>query len=194
MSEKRAKMTSGDEQLARESLRVGNLFAEAAANDHPSTEARAYIDGEYLRDAAQVERHGDLHADALDKALAKFWLGYVTSAAVKLRCAQLKQELGYADAAPVERLLIEHVVLCHARLGMVEHQHARATGGGWQTDSAHLAFCTYWDRRLTLAQKRFDRAVTTLARTRYLLARADAARAVAEQAQAPKPRAGLRVA
>lgn len=193
MREKRAKMARGDEKLTREALRVGNLFAEAAANDHPSAEARAYIDAELLRDAAQVEHHGDLLAAALDKALEKFWLGYVTSAAVKLRVEQMKKDFGHAEASPVERLLIEHVVLCHARLGMIEHQHARATRG-WQTDSAHLAFCTYWDRRLTLAQKRFDRAITTLARTRYLLARADAARAVAEQAQAPKPRAGLRVA
>jgi hypothetical protein len=182
----RAKVTGGDEKLTREALRVGNLFAEAAAKDHPSAEARAYVDGELMRDAAQVERHGDLLADALDKALAKFWLGYVTSAAVKLRCAQLKQEMGHAEASPVERLLIEHAVLCHARLGMIEHQHARATQG-WQTDSAHIAFCAHWDRRLTLAQKRFDRAITTLARTRALLARADLARTQADRAQRHTP-------
>lgn len=159
-------------------LRDAALVAEAICQDFPSTEARALIDAEHS-EAQAVERDGGLLGYALDSALTGNSLGYVTTSAIKLRAAQFKQGLGYADASPAEQMLIEHVVLCHARLGVVEWLHALATQGAHNRDAG-----LYWEQRLTMAQKRFDRAMITFARTRALLARADAARAQATAAEA----------
>jgi hypothetical protein len=155
------------------------LAAEACCKDFPSAESRAYVDGKLDTDPVWTNRHGNLMIDALDRALSGHHLGYASIEPAKRRAEQLKQEMGYADASAVERLLIEHIALCHARLAVVERLHALQTQGTHDRDSG-----LYWERRLTGAQNRFDRAVTTFARTRALIARADAARAEAERAQA----------
>ena len=72
-------------------------------------------------------------------------------------------------------MLIDHAVLCHVRLGMMEHLYSRNTLG-------RMDVAEHYERRLTLAQHRFTRAVTALARVRGLLARADAAREAARKA------------
>jgi hypothetical protein len=145
------------------------MFAEAMFKDEPSAEAKAHVDAELDADPDAWRKHGDLARDAMELGFKKFWLGYVTKAGVLRGAEMLKQDFGFNEASPVERLLIEHTVLCHVRLGMVEHQYSRNTTG-------RMDIAEHWERRLTLAQKRFTRAVTALARVRGLLARAEAAR------------------
>jgi hypothetical protein len=160
------------------------LIAEAVCKDFPSQEARAFIDAQHDSEPQTLARDGDLMARALDSALDGNHLGYATISAAKLRAKQLKAGLGYADASTAEQMLIEHAVLCYARLGVVERLHAYATRGSHDPASG-----IYWDRRLTMAQKRFDRAMTTLARTRALLARAEMATQTASKLRAVGTRA-----
>lgn len=159
-----------------EMMRSARLWAEAAFKDEPSPEAKAHVDADLSADTEAWRRHGDLTREAMEQGFKKFWLGYVTKASVMRGAELLKQELGFEDASPVERLLIEHSVLCHVRLGMVEHLYSRNTLG-------RMDIAEHWERRLTLAQKRFTRAVTALARVRGLLARAEAAREAASRAR-----------
>jgi hypothetical protein len=86
---------------------------------------------------------------------------YRTKKGVMVAAEALKAELGFAEASPVERLMIDHAVMCHVRLGMVEHLYSRQT-------SARADVIEHWERRLTLAQKRFNRAGESLARVRRL--------------------------
>jgi hypothetical protein len=106
--------------------------------------------------------------------------GYVLSnaptpeATMQLWCqrqASVREELGYDDAPPLEKLLIEHVALCHLRLAVVELNHQQFTKG-----SHTLTAGVYWDRRLSAAQRRFTRAAVQLARVRKLRAEAERAR------------------
>jgi hypothetical protein len=129
------------------------------------------------REPDEWRKGGDLQADALDHALRGFWLGYYTKASVQRGVEWFKQGLGYAEASPAERVLIEHAALCHARLGMIEHLYSRRT-------SERMDVVEHYEKRLTLAQRRFTRAVETLARVRALLARAESAREAAERAKA----------
>jgi hypothetical protein len=115
--------------------------------------------------------------EAFDKAFKGFWLGYYTKASVRQAAELLKRELGYEEADVAERVLIDHAVLCHVRLGMIEHLYSRHTSGAYRVDMAE-----HFERRLTMAQRRFTRAVTTLARVRALLARAEQAREQARRA------------
>lgn len=75
------------------------------------------------------------------------------------------------EQGQAERMLIDHVVVCDVRLSVVELLHASALSG-----SHSLAVGDYWERRLTLTQRRFERAMVTLAKTQASLARAEAAR------------------
>ena len=153
------------------------LFAEACAKADPSPEARAYIDGRLEEDPEFWRRRGDLHADAFELAFEKFWLGYYTKASARKGAELLKAELGHAEASPAERVLIDHAVMCHVRLGMVEHLYSRNASG-------RLDIIEHYEKRLTMAQRRFTRAVETLARVRALLARAEVARDAAEKSKA----------
>lgn len=175
MPKRAEKVVSLDEQKKAARLREAELFAEAMARDEPSAEARAYID-EWLRREPEKSRDvGDLHAQAFDLAFRKFWLGYYTKAGVRRDAEQLKRELRFEDATPAERVLIEHAVLCHVRLGMIEHLYSRNTSG-------RMEVAEHYEKRLTLAQRRFTRALETLARVRALLARAEVAQEQARKA------------
>lgn len=157
-------------------MHMAKLHAEACAKSEPSAEARAYVDSMLDRSPDEWRRHGELMREAMERGFKDFWLGYVTKAAVMRGAELLKAELGFEDASPAERVLIEHAVLCHVRLGMTEHLYSRNSFG-------RMDVAEHWERRLTLAQRRFTRAVTALARVRGLLARADAARESARKAR-----------
>lgn len=148
------------------------LFAEVMAKDDPSDEARAWYQKQLGSDPNEWRNLGDLMQEATDYALKKFWLGYATKESVKHGAELLKAELGFENASPLERLLIEQAVLCHIRLGMVEHLYSRQLSGSYRLDIG-----AHWEMRLTLAQRRYMKAITTLARVRALLARAELAEA-----------------
>ena len=63
----------------------------------------------------------------------------------------------------LERLVIDHIALCWLRLQMVEQLHvAKTSHDFWPS------WGDFWDRRLSATQRRFLRAVETLARLRKL--------------------------
>lgn len=77
----------------------------------------------------------------------------------KNRC----NDLGYAEASPMEKMLIDAVVLAWLRYTQVERSAASVWG-----DSHTLERGAYWDKRLSAAQRRYLRAIETLARVRRL--------------------------
>jgi hypothetical protein len=170
------KVTSIQDAQHAADLRDAKFMAEVLAKSNPSPEAKAYADARFDADPTWA-KYGDLTGEAMNYALDKFWLGYVTKEGVRRAAERLKQELGFEDASPVERMMIEHAVVCHVRLGMMEHLYSRH-------GSDRMDVIEHWEKRLTLAQRRFTRAVTTLARVRGLLARAESAKEAAERSQA----------
>lgn len=170
------KVTSIGDAKAATRERELDFTAEVLAKDDPSPEARAYCD-ERMKTDPGWQKFGDLTAEALEMGLRKFWLGYATKRGVIVAAEDLKAELGHAEASPVERMMIEHAVMCHARLGMMEHLYSRNTSEG------RMDVIQHWEKRLTLSQRRFTRAVTTLARVRALLARAQSAQNAANKSR-----------
>jgi hypothetical protein len=156
--------TKGDGEAER--LKLAEMYAEAMCKDDPSSEVREWFQQQLGSDPQEWRKWGDLMADALDKGLEKFWLGYATKESVKHGAELLKEELGYVDASPIEKLLIEQAVLCHARLGMVEHLYSRQLQGSYS-----LVVGAHWEMRLTLCQRRYMKAITTLQKVRVMLAR-----------------------
>jgi hypothetical protein len=146
------------------------FYAEVLVKDDPSQEARAWFQGLLGSSPDEWRNLGDLTKEAVDTALKDFWLGYGTKEAVKRGAELLKADLGFENASPLERLLIEQAVLCHIRLGMIEHQYSRQLKGSY-----HFNVGAHWEMRLTLAQRRYVKAITALARVRVLLARVELA-------------------
>jgi hypothetical protein len=155
------------------------FYAEVLTKDEPSEEARKWFQKELGSTPDEWRKLGDLTTEATEQALKNFWLGYATKEAVMRGAELLKTELGYENASPLERLLIEQAVLCHIRLGIIEHTYSRQLSGSY-----HLNVGAHWEMRLTLAQRRYMKAITTLARVRLLLARAE----LAESSAAAKRR------
>lgn len=109
--------------------------------------------------------------------------GAALSEAWGWRVDEMRREMGH-DAAPVvERLLIQHVILCWLQLTFIELKYAAVLG----SDGYTRAQGAHWDRRVTLAQKRFTRAIETLARTRAMLRAAQAIDERREQIRARTP-------
>jgi hypothetical protein len=78
-------------------------------------------------------------------------------------CADMRDKLGYKNANALERPLIEHVVLCWLRLYVTELRYEATMKG-----NITLTQGRYWEDRLSINQKRYLRAVETLARVRRL--------------------------
>lgn len=117
--------------------------------------------------------------------------GWNTSALVKESVKHgmevLRADLGFAQAPPLEQMLIEHVVLCWVNLHMVELVHNDRL-----TASHTIEAGLYWDRRLSTAQRRYTRAVESLTKVRALTAATRLIEARTEAASAAKRVSNLR--
>ena len=76
----------------------------------------------------------------------------------------LRAELGYAEALPVERSLIDEVAICWLRRYQAECRYAQAQKGRMS-----LAQADHWQRRLGARQRRYLRSIETLVRVGKLL-------------------------
>lgn len=88
----------------------------------------------------------------------------------KLELADLRDSLGFDAAPPLERFLIEQILVCRLNLYLLELNTATKLCEPHSTETG-----LYWDRRLTNAQRRFTRACESLARVRKLTAQTKAA-------------------
>jgi hypothetical protein len=87
------------------------------------------------------------------------------SESVKVGIDKLRDELGRSKATALERILIDQVALCKLQLDITQFEYA----GLLESGSVGIPQADYWERRLTATQKRYLRAVETLARVRRLL-------------------------
>jgi hypothetical protein len=160
---------AADEQIRKQ---FGEVFAKANKNEPKPADLAAM--------RKMLFAHPDLELWRQQLAPMIVAEGYVLSntpmpeATAQLWCQRqesIREELGYENAKPLEKLLIQHVTLCHLRLAVVELQHQQFTKG-----SHTLTAGVYWDRRLSAAQRRFTCAAVQLARVRKLTVEAERAR------------------
>jgi hypothetical protein len=99
----------------------------------------------------------------LDHILDKWGGSAAARIVMRADAERMAQRLGRDSAPPFERPLIDHIVTCWVRLQLVERDHVSNTAGAHSRDSG-----TYWDRRLSEAQRRYLRAVNLLAKLRHM--------------------------
>lgn len=73
------------------------------------------------------------------------------------------RELSRATDTALERSLVEYAAVCWLRLQWVDMAYSQKVKGGGDIDSLD-----YWDRHLSAAQRRFDKACMDLAKVRRL--------------------------
>jgi hypothetical protein len=71
-----------------------------------------------------------------------------------------RREFGYANASPIERVLIDAIVAARLRLAVVEH--------GYADKGFNMATSAHWESLINNAQFRLLRAVESLARLQRL--------------------------
>lgn len=107
---------------------------------------------------------GDTARLASDKAVDQWNTTALVKESTKRGMKALREELGYETAAPMERMLIEQVILCWVNLNIMELVHNDRLAGNHVAEDG-----LYWDRRLSSAQRRFTHACNSLARVRKLM-------------------------
>lgn len=88
--------------------------------------------------------------------------------AVAEHCSQLKLQLGYDSSNPIERAMIDHVVVCWLRQAETEMRYESLMN----ESSVTLTRQEHWEKRLAMTQQRYLRAVESLAKVRRLLSSA----------------------
>lgn len=82
---------------------------------------------------------------------------------------EMKTELGYHSSTFVEKLLIDEIVMRWLRLALADNAYTV------NTERTHsISDGIYHEKRVTLAQKRYLKAIDTLARVRKMIAQTQA--------------------
>jgi hypothetical protein len=103
------------------------------------------------------------------------------------RLHALREELGREDAPRAEQLLIDHAVVCWLRLSLLE-----VFAGQVLNESMTLPKAMFYEKRLEVAQRRFTRALESLAKVRALTAATRLMESRTEAARAAKTVNSLR--
>lgn len=159
-SERRAVDELPPEGLSKEEAlawaeKVQDALAKAREGD-PSK-----INPFYDRNAALVQFIGDQMLRA-EKDILKYW--GEAGKGPEMYLESMRDELGYATAGGLQRLLIDRVVVCWLRVQQAEHIRTSKDKEGVGIQSSR-----YFDRRLEMAHKSFLSACKTLAQVRKLL-------------------------
>lgn len=111
---------------------------------------------------------GDLSSLALSTLIQSDYKGRTQQIFIEQHCKKLRGEYGYNESSALEKSLIDHIILCWVRLHSTEQSYTSVRKQNVFT----LAQGDYWERRLSMAQSRYLKAVSTLAKVRRLLSAA----------------------
>jgi hypothetical protein len=106
---------------------------------------------------------GDLANTAIQVAIGGGWLSEGVRISIEAGIEELKRDFGYEDAPPIEKLLIDQIIVCSVQLQKTQLQY-----GTMQREGLSISSANFWERRITMANSRFLRACETLARVRKL--------------------------
>lgn len=104
----------------------------------------------HLSELAAAVLIGGLHDPVTEEAFMATYKGKI-------------RELSRSTDTALERSLVEYAALCWLRLQLVDVASTQKSANGGSIDSLD-----YWDRHLSAAQRRFDKACLDLAKVRRL--------------------------
>lgn len=109
---------------------------------------------------------GDLARNVSEVLIQNMKPSEALAAGVRRGLKELKKDLEYPEAPMLEKLLIEQVLVCWVEFHHTQWRHSQIA----QSQSA-TPIAAYWEKRLSASQRRYLRAIETLARVRKLTSR-----------------------
>jgi hypothetical protein len=85
--------------------------------------------------------------------------------AIQENISGLRQELGYDNSSALEKLLIENIINTWLRYQWTDYQLMAFMG----QDSVRFVELEFWEKRLSMSQRRYLQACETLAKVRRLM-------------------------
>lgn len=146
----------------KEELALIRRVSGGKATSEDIAAARALIEGK----PEVWGKLGDLMDQARGAFLREMNMDEFTRQCAIYRAEAMARELGIEQAGPLDKMLIDHVVMCSLRLGLIELQYTNT-----MSKSVTLTLGIYMEKRLSAAQKRYTRACETLAKVRKLQSR-----------------------
>ncbi len=108
----------------------------------------------------------DFSAMTQRSAIEKMASDQVTQFSIKANIDELRQKLGYAELAELEKLIIENIISTWLRLQWTDYQLSSSIC----QEGVRFTEIEFWERRLSMCQSRYLKACEMLARVRRLLA------------------------
>jgi hypothetical protein len=107
---------------------------------------------------------GDMMQQSRDHYVRVLNADTLAKEAMKFHIEEMTKTLSHEQDGLLEKLLIEQIAFCWVRLSVLEQQYTNVMKG-----SHTLTLGLYWEKRLTAAHKRYQKACESLARVRKLL-------------------------
>jgi hypothetical protein len=142
---------------------LAQVLSVGLDGDSPTSDDEQKVRAVLAAHPDQFRAFGELASQALEKVVTCATTWAVERVRVQERMQKLKTDLGYDSSNIVEQMAITQVTLNWARLYFLENNLSNATNGSHNRESAH-----YWDRRVTMAQGRYNQALISLAKIRKL--------------------------
>ncbi|QMU31369.1 hypothetical protein [Adhaeribacter radiodurans] len=110
-----------------------------------------------------IQKHQGIYEVAIQARIGNVNASDSYKEVLRVKSEQLREELGYSAANPLEKLAIEQIVLCWLYCYEIEVQHATYLSKSHNKDSG-----IYWEKRLAYASRRYERALEMLSRMRKM--------------------------
>jgi hypothetical protein len=166
MSEDLQVRVTGEEEFGK--FKTVEALIKRTNIEHPAQADRDELRRLLQENPRMWKWAGDVSRRATDHVIKTYSGKPALSEESQQRAVELmREEYGHKDAPPLERMLIEQIIICWLCLNSLTVAHTSKTYESHNTETG-----LYWDRRLTNAQRRFTRAVESLAKVRALTAAA----------------------
>jgi hypothetical protein len=150
-----ARVTGGDELFA---------LIKRCDKENPSQTDLSTLRQELEKRPTLASELGNL-AEMVGRSIIKTaFPSQLYALSVEAHCDHMREGLGYEDSSQIEKMLIEHIITGWLRLHDVELRYEMI-----RKDNPTINQMDHWERRLTLAQHRYLRAIETLAKVRRLM-------------------------
>ncbi|HKQ99931.1 MAG TPA: hypothetical protein VJT09_04620 [Pyrinomonadaceae bacterium] len=158
------KLVDPKDETAELNARFDELLAKTNRNQPSEKDVKAFR--RLLRDHPEQklwQRIAGIIGHAESYALDSGPLSPGLNEVLRHKQNEIRERLGYDEASEMEQLLISHATLCWLRLGLAEIRFTKVMSG-----NNSFKLCEFYERHLSLAQRRFTRACETLERVRLL--------------------------
>lgn len=155
-----------DTKEKKDTDRVYELMRACNNDKKPDPKARKELQ-ELIRSSevarTVIEKQEGLYNIVQRTRIENFQASDAFKEIARIKCKKLREELGYDNSNKLEKLAIEQIVLCWLNYYQIEIVHSGKLSQSHNTETG-----LYWEKRLDIASRRYNRALETLSKMRKM--------------------------